>query len=294
MRELFEEQLLLLNQELTEMGSLCEEIISLATQALGSYTKELGEKVSKVGAKIDEEERTIETICMRLLLRQQPVARDLRAVSAALKMITDMERIGDQAEDIVEIVPCMIAHPHEEYPKIREMAKETIAMVTDSVDAYVKQDVYLAKAVQMHDDVVDNYFTRIKSGLIDMIAKNPAEGEYALDLLMIAKYFERIGDHATNIAEWVEFSVTGSHNAISSYGRQRLRLLTSRNPLFSQVKTADFYFTYLRRSPGFLPGWRADHQRSPGAWIHPAAAPTGGISPSSRRRSVPPTGRAAS
>ena len=184
MRELFEEQLLLLNQELTEMGALCEEIISLASQALVSYDKALGEKVSKVGAKIDEEERTIETICMRLLLRQQPVARDLRAVSAALKMITDMERIGDQAEDIVEIVPCMIAHPHEEYPKI--------------------------------DDVVDNYFTRIKSGLIDMIAKNPAEGEYALDLLMIAKYFERIGDHATNIAEWVEFSVTGSHNAISS------------------------------------------------------------------------------
>ena len=187
-----------------------------ALRALVSYDKALGEKVSKVGAKIDEEERTIETICMRLLLRQQPVARDLRAVSAALKMITDMERIGDQAEDIVEIIPCMIAHPHEEYPKIREMAKETIAMVTDSVDAYVKQDVYLAKAVQMHDDVVDNYFTRIKSGLIDMIAKNPAEGEYALDLLMIAKYFERIGDHATNIAEWVEFSVTGSHNAISS------------------------------------------------------------------------------
>ena len=126
MRELFEEQLLLLNQELTEMGSLCEEIISLATQALGSYTKELGEKVSKVGTKIDEEERTIETICMRLLLRQQPVARDLRAVSAALKMITDMERIGDQAEDIVEIIPCMIAHPHEEYPKIREMARRPL------------------------------------------------------------------------------------------------------------------------------------------------------------------------
>ena len=139
-----EQALLLLNQELTEMGALCEEIISLASQALVSYDKALGEKVSKVGAKIDEEERTIETICMRLLLRQQPVARDLRAVSAALKMITDMERIGDQAEDIVEIIPCMIAHPHEEYPKIREMAKETIAMVTDSVDAYVKQDVYLA------------------------------------------------------------------------------------------------------------------------------------------------------
>ena len=211
MREFFEEQLLLLNQELTEMGALCEEIISMASQALVSYDEELGQKVAKVGAKIDEEERTIESICMRLLLRQQPVARDLRAISAALKMITDMERIGDQAEDIVEIVPYMNAHPHEEYPKIREMAKETMSMVTDSVDAYVKQDVYLAKAVQMHDDVVDNYFTRVKSSLIDMVAKNPEEGEFALDLLMIAKYFERIGDHATNIAEWVEYSVTGTH-----------------------------------------------------------------------------------
>ena len=211
MRELFEEQLLLLNQELTEMGSLCEEIISLATQALGSYTKELGEKVSKVGAKIDEEERTIETICMRLLLRQQPVARDLRAVSAALKMITDMERIGDQAEDIVEIIPCMIAHPHEEYPKIREMAKETIAMVTDSVDAYVKHDTALADQVIAEDDTVDDYFARVKKDLIKRIAQDPDDGEFALDLLMIAKYFERIGDHATNIAEWVIFSVTGEH-----------------------------------------------------------------------------------
>ena len=141
--ELFEEQLLLLNQELTEMGSQCEEIISCHPGA-GFHTKGLGEKVSKVGAKIDEEERTIETICMRLLLRQQPVARDLRAVSAALKMITDMERIGDQAEDIVEIIPCMIAHPHEEYPKIREMAKETIAMVTDSVDALTSSRTYIS------------------------------------------------------------------------------------------------------------------------------------------------------
>ena len=211
MRDLFEEQLKVLNQELTEMGQLCEQIIDMASQALTVWDEELSKKVTKVGAKIDEKERTIETICMKLLLRQQPVARDLRCISAALKMITDMERIGDQAEDIVEIVPHMIAHPHEEYPKIREMARETIAMVTDSVDAYVKQDVYLAKAVQMHDDIVDNYFDRIRKGLIDMIAANPAEGEYALDLLMIAKYFERIGDHATNIAEWVEYSVTGSH-----------------------------------------------------------------------------------
>ena len=216
MRSRFDEQLSQLHRELIEMGALCEEVIALSSQALTEGSSALAERVAPLDHEIDRKERDIENLCLRLLLQQQPVAGDLRQISAALKMITDMERIGDQAEDIVEIVPCMIAHPHEEYPKIREMAKETIAMVTDSVDAYVKQDVYLAKAVQMHDDVVDNYFTRIKSGLIDMIAKNPAEGEYALDLLMIAKYFERIGDHATNIAEWVEFSVTGSHNAISS------------------------------------------------------------------------------
>lgn len=211
MRDMFIGQLALLHQELTEMGALCEEIIGLASQALSGWSEDLGRQVSMVGAEIDEKERTIENICMKLLLRQQPVAGDLRAISAALKMITDLERIGDQAEDIVEIVPHMEAYAHEESPKIREMAKETIAMVTDSVDAYVKQDVYLAKAVQIHDDVVDNYFTRIKDSLIDIIAKNPAEGEYALDLLMIAKYFERIGDHATNVAEWVEYAVTGVH-----------------------------------------------------------------------------------
>ena len=211
MREVFEGQLSLLHKELTEMGAQCEQIIGLASQALTHWDPEVGKQVSQVGSAIDEKERTIETICMKLLLHQQPVAKDLRAVSAALKMITDMERIGDQAEDIVEIVPHMAVYDHEEDPRLREMARETIAMVTDSVDAYIKQDVYLAKAVQMHDDVVDNYFVRIKDALIERIAANPAEGEYALDLLMIAKYFERIGDHATNIAEWVEYYVTGSH-----------------------------------------------------------------------------------
>ena len=148
---------------------------------------------------------------MKLLLRQQPVARDLRQISAAMKMITDMERIGDQAEDIVEIVPYMNAHPDEKYPKIREMAKAAQAMVTEAVDAYVKQDQSLARKVMAHDDVVDDYFTQVKNGIIDIIADEPSHGEYALDLLMIAKYFERIGDHCTNIAEWVEFSVTGVH-----------------------------------------------------------------------------------
>ena len=211
MRELFEEQLLLLNQELTEMGALCEEIISLASQALVSYDKALGEKVSKIGAKIDEEERTIETICMRLLLRQQPVARDLRAVSAALKMITDMERIGDQAEDVAEIVCFLNGRTPEDDELMAEMAAAAIKMVTESVDAYVKHDILLAEKVVGDDDTVDRYFDQVKNRLIEKIAQDPGDGEYALDLLMIAKYFERIGDHAVNIAQWVIFSVTGTH-----------------------------------------------------------------------------------
>ena len=211
MRDLFQEQLNELKRELTVMGASCEEIIALASQALTGWDAELVQKVNTIGGQIDESERTIETICMKLLLRQQPVARDLRQISAAMKMITDMERIGDQAEDIVEIVPYMNAHPDEKYPKIREMAKAAQVMVTEAVDAYVKQDLELARKVMAQDDVVDDYFTQVKNGIIDIIAAEPSQGEYALDLLMIAKYFERIGDHCTNIAEWVEFSVTGVH-----------------------------------------------------------------------------------
>ena len=211
MRDFFAQQLNELKRELTIMGSNCEEIIALASQALTDMDDELTRKVATIGAQIDENERTIETICMKLLLRQQPVARDLRQISAAMKMITDMERIGDQAEDIVEIIPFMNAHPDEKFPKIREMAKAAQAMVTEAVDAYVKQDLDLAKKVMAHDDVVDDYFAQVKNGIIDIIAAEPSQGEYALDLLMIAKYFERIGDHCTNIAEWVEFSVTGVH-----------------------------------------------------------------------------------
>ena len=211
MRDFFQEQLNELNRELTRMGAACEEIIALASHALTDWDEELVRKVNTIGTQIDESERTIESICLKLLLRQQPVARDLRQISAAMKMITDMERIGDQAEDIVEIVPYMTAHPDEKFPKIREMAKAAQAMVTEAVDAYVKQDLNMARKVLAHDDVVDSYFSQIKSGIIDIIAAEPAHGEYALDLLMIAKYFERIGDHCTNIAEWVEFSVTGIH-----------------------------------------------------------------------------------
>ena len=211
MRDFFQEQLNELNREMVQMGSDCEEIIALASESLTDWNENLAKKVSVIGSRIDEGYRSVENICLKLLLRQQPVAKDLRIISAAMKMITDMERIGDQAEDIVEIVPHMNAHADEKFPKIREMAKAAQAMVTEAVDAYVKQDLEMAYTVMKHDDVVDDYFNRVKTGIIGIIAENPNDGEYALDLLMIAKYFERIGDHCTNIAEWVEFSVTGQH-----------------------------------------------------------------------------------
>ena len=211
MRDFFQEQLKELNRELVKMGADCEEIIALASDSLTGWNEELARSVSTIGARIDEGYRTVENICLKLLLRQQPVAKDLRVISAAMKMITDMERIGDQAEDIVDLVPHMAVRADQRFPKIREMAKAAQQMVTEAVDAYVKQDLELAYAVMKHDDIVDDYFNRVKTGIIGIIAENPTEGEYALDLLMIAKYFERIGDHCTNIAEWVEFSVTGIH-----------------------------------------------------------------------------------
>ena len=209
MRKRFNQQLELLNTEMIRMGSMCEEVIALAASALVEGDTEIAAKVAPLGKEIDQKERDIENLCMKLLLQQQPVAGDLRQISAALKMITDMERIGDQAEDIAEIVTFLSGRTAEEHGQIREMAKAVIKMVTESVDAYVKHDVELAEQVIMYDDVVDEYFDSIKTNLIGIIAENPTDGEYALDLLMIAKYFERIGDHATNIAEWVVYSVTG-------------------------------------------------------------------------------------
>lgn len=211
MRNLYQQQLQNLNQELIQMGAACEEILDLAARALSDYSPELEEKTKQVGAIIDESEHTIETICLKLLLRQQPVASDLRKISAAMKMITDMERIGDQAEDIVDLVSEMEPGMEGSFPQIQEMAKAAQHMVTGAVSAYAKQDLPLAREVMDYDDVADSCFRRIKGEILSMIAGNPSEGEYALDLLMISKYFERIGDHCTNIAEWVEFSVTGVH-----------------------------------------------------------------------------------
>ena len=189
MRSRFDEQLELLNTEMIRMGAMCEEVIALASSALVKGDTETAVRIAPLDKEIDQKERDIENLCMKLLLQQQPVARDLRQISAALKMITDMERIGDQAEDIAEIITFLNGRTAKEHSQIREMAKAAIKMVTDSVDAYVKHNTELAEQVIAYDDVVDEYFDS--------------------DLLMIAKYFERIGDHATNIAEWVLYSVTG-------------------------------------------------------------------------------------
>ena len=214
MRNRFDEQLFELNREIIEMGAMCEEAIASAVKALTTGDMALAANVCNNSSAIDQMERDIEGRCMKLLLHQQPVARDLRLISAALKMITDMERIGDQAEDIAEIVTFLNGHTMEGMELIEEMARETIEMVTASVDAFVKKDVELAQKVINKDDIVDDYFSRVKCDIITMIAENPADGEFALDLLMISKYFERIGDHATNIAEWVIYSVTGTHKEV--------------------------------------------------------------------------------
>ena len=211
MRNRFDEQLFELNRELIEMGSMCEEAIAQVAKALTMGDVKLAKKIKEDASGIDQMERDIERRCMRLLLHQQPVARDLRQISAALKMITDMERIGDMAEDIAEIVVFLNGHTMESMKMVLDMALETSKMVTASVDAFVKKDIVLAEAVLEQDDIVDDYFSKIKHGIISLISENANDGEFALDILMISKYFERIGDHATNIAEWVIYSVTGSH-----------------------------------------------------------------------------------
>ncbi|MEF9879387.1 MAG: phosphate signaling complex protein PhoU [Clostridia bacterium] len=210
MRRLFDEQLEELGQEMISMGAMIESAIDKACDALLRQDETLALAVMQSDVLVDQKERSIETMCLRLLLLQQPIARDLRKVSSALKMITDMERIGDQAADICEIVTMLGEKGIVQSPKnIANMARETVSMVHKSIDAYVASDVDLAREVMAWDDVVDELFMRIKAELIQVLAQDATQGQQALDLLMIAKYFERIGDHAVNISEWVEFSVTG-------------------------------------------------------------------------------------
>ena len=211
MRVKFEAQLERLNVELITMGALCEEVISGAAKALLDGDSGLRETVLAAERDINQKERDIESLCMKLLLQQQPVARDLRQISAALKMVTDMERIGDQAEDIAEIVLFLNGRQSEHDGLLQQMARAAITMVTNSVDAFVKRDLRLAEWVERADDTVDQYFDEVKQSLIKKISQHPEDGAYFLDCLMIAKYFERIADHAVNIAQWVVFSVTGVH-----------------------------------------------------------------------------------
>ena len=210
MRTRFDEQLRQLNVELIRMGSLCEEAISIAAKVLEGEKNISNERVFAIEGEIDQLEHDIESLCMKLLLQQQPVARDLRTISSALKMISDMERIGDQAADIAEITRDIADNSIKDLVPIGDMARATIKMVTDSVDSFVRKDLGLAEAVISSDDVVDDLFLQVREELIRRIGMGDS-GEVCIDLLMIAKYLERIGDHAVNIAEWVEYSLTGHH-----------------------------------------------------------------------------------
>ncbi len=211
MRSKFDEQLEYLNVELIKMGALCEEAISSAIKALLDDDREMSRKACEIDREIDQKERDIESLCLKLLLQQQPVARDLRVISSALKMISDMERIGDQASDIAEITSFISGSEVQSRIHIRDMALAAINMVTESIDSFVKQDMNLAEHVIQSDDVVDGLFVKVKAELIALIKKDNGGAETYMDLLMIAKYLERIGDHATNVAEWVLFSITGKH-----------------------------------------------------------------------------------
>ena len=211
MRNRFDRQLEQLHVELIQMGAACEDAISAAAEALLKGDEALAEAAEEAERDIDQREREVENLCMKLLLQQQPVARDLREISAALKMISDLERIGDQAADIAELARYIQMPEGSGKQRVGDMARAVIGMVTDSVDSFVKRDLELARSVYAADDAVDALFLRIKGELIDMIAKDASAGSTGLDMLMVAKYLERIGDHATNVAEWVEYGITGIH-----------------------------------------------------------------------------------
>ena len=212
MRIRFDEQLELLNRKLIEMGALCEDAISASMHTLKNETdKQSAEKAAALEREIDHKEREIESLCMKLLLQQQPVARDLRTISSALKMISDLERIGDQASDIAGITGYIEDEQLKSGTHIYEMARAASRMVTDSVDPFVRKDLGKARAVQKEDDIVDGLFDTVKNELVGQITEHPDLSGECLDLLMIAKYLERIGDHAVNVAEWVEYSITGAH-----------------------------------------------------------------------------------
>ena len=209
----FERQLEELHVQMITMGSLCEKAISLSVKAILGEGEQYARQVIESDKEIDAKERDIEALCMKLLLHQHPVARDLREISAALKMVSDMERIGDQAADIADLSQFIDQNAVKMPKNLSKMAADTVAMVTESIDAFVKADLKLCRKVINDDDLVDHEFNEIKNKLAEMIYGGKIDAKTGLDLLMTAKYFERIGDHAVNIAEWVEYSITGEHRS---------------------------------------------------------------------------------
>ena len=215
MRNKFDMQLDRMNEMLIEMGELCGKAIANATKAVEAKDLEMAKMVISEDEEIDQLEKDIERLCLKLLLQQQPVARDVRQISAALKMITDMERIGDQAADIAEILISGQIKEMSAHGYLVDMASQTSEMVKKSIQAFVEKDLDMTRKVIVADNDVDQLFDQIKEALITFLAKEQSKGGEALDMLMIAKYLERIGDHATNIAEWVEFSITGVHRKLN-------------------------------------------------------------------------------
>lgn len=208
MRSKFDEQLLELNKEMIEMGNIIILSIKNAIEALVARDENMAKAIMESDAEVDHLQKKIEGICFNLLIQQQPVARDLRTVTAAMKMVTDMERIGDHAADISEMTILMGQNSQiDKFEHISQMATETMIMLNHSIEAYVEKNEIKAKEVIEHDDIVDDLFVEAKKDVIELILNSPSEGEGATDILMIAKYFERIGDHATNIAEWVIYSL---------------------------------------------------------------------------------------
>ena len=210
MRNKFDEQLNELNDAMIEMGNIIIVSISRAIEALKTKDSTLAQKIMEEDLEVDRLQKRIESICFNLLIQQQPVARDLRNVTAALKMVTDMERIGDHAADISEMTIMMSSDSHiDKFENIIKMASETLIMLNHSIESYVEKDKEKAQSVITFDDIIDDLFLKSRKDILELIIKNPVDGEEAMDLLMVAKYFERIGDHATNIAEWVIYSLTG-------------------------------------------------------------------------------------
>ena len=217
MRTKFDEQLHMLNQEMMHMGSMIEDKIQKAIEALIGQNSALAKEIMEADNEVDREQKKIENICFNLLMQQQPVARDLRVISAAMKMVTDMERIGDHAADISEMTVMMASEPYAvDLSDIKKMASETVLMLIQSIEAYVEKDMLKAQSVIDHDDIVDELFNKVKQELIEMIRKNPAVSEQAADMLMVAKYFERIGDHATNLAELIIFALDDKKNTMQN------------------------------------------------------------------------------